>query len=107
MTDSFHKADVVHVAPGVHLHPGDVIRLNSWGAFGDCVILGFNEQGEARVSRPYAYATGIGTTGPTLLQGAETFNLPVALIVSHYKVIENDGHRIVGPQASDITGAAV
>lgn len=60
--------------PGLTINAGDVIRLFD-GPFGDAVILGFNDINEALVSRPYAYASCTGTTGPTVLTGAETLTL--------------------------------
>lgn len=59
---------------GTTLRAGDVIRIFD-GAFSDAVILGFNVDGDAKVSRPYAYAGNVGTTGPTTLLGAETLSL--------------------------------
>lgn len=81
----------------VTLHSGDVVRMNAWDAFADSVILGFNDGGKptAKVSRPYVYASGVGTTGPVPLLGCETYELPVEHILKHYKVIDNDGHRRV------------
>jgi hypothetical protein len=52
---------------------GDVIHVLPEGApFGDAVILGFAVNGNMKCSRPYAYASSVGTTGPTVLLGAET-----------------------------------
>jgi|HubBroStandDraft_5_1064220.scaffolds.fasta_scaffold31999_3 hypothetical protein len=76
----------------ITLHAGDVVRMNDWTAFADSVILGFNED-TVRLSRPYVYASGVGTTGPTALLGAETYEVPASQIVQFYKVVENDGHR--------------
>lgn len=56
------------------LFAGDVIRVFD-GPFGDAVILGFSDEGECRLSRPYVYASGVGTTGPTPLLGAETYSM--------------------------------
>jgi hypothetical protein len=80
----------------VTLHAGDVVRMNDFGAFSDSVILGFNGDKDyptARVSRPYVYASGVGTTGPVPLLGTETYELPVEHIIKHFKIMENDGHR--------------
>ena len=57
---------------------GDVIRLHTTGPFMDAVILGFNDDGLALLSRPYAYASCTGTTGPTILLGAER--------MAHYRI---------------------
>ena|ERR1700684_2654132 len=81
----------------VVLHAGDVVRMNDFGAFSDSVILGFNLEGDyptARVSRPYVYASGVGTTGQTPLLGTETYELPVQHILDNFKIMENDGHRV-------------
>ena len=59
---------------GTVLKAGDVIRVLD-GPFGDAVILGFDDEGSARMSRPYAYASNVGTTGPTPLLGTETYTL--------------------------------
>lgn len=55
------------------LHAGDVIRVFD-GAFSDAVILGFDAEGNAKVSRPYAYANSVGTTCCNSLLGAETID---------------------------------
>lgn len=55
-------------------HAGDVIRVFD-GAFADAVILGFDAEGNAKVSRPYAYANSVGTTCVNALLGAEVFDL--------------------------------
>lgn len=39
------------------------------------MILGFNEAGDAKISRPYAYANSVGTTCVNSLLGAETFTI--------------------------------
>lgn len=65
-TVSFHITD-----DDQRLNAGDVIRVFD-GPFGDAIILGFDERGHAKCSRPYAYASSVGTTGPTVLLGAET-----------------------------------
>ena len=45
---------------------GDVLRLFD-GPFGDGVVLGFNDEDHALIERPYAYASCVGTTGPSVL----------------------------------------
>lgn len=54
---------------------GDVLRLFD-GPFADAVILGFNDEGEMKVARPYAYVSSAGTTGPVPLTGVEIVILP-------------------------------
>lgn len=73
--DTFHH--ITHAASGTVLAAGDIIRIFD-GPFGDSIILGFRNDGEAKVSRPYAYASSVGTTGPTVLLGAETLTLTVS-----------------------------
>lgn len=47
-------------------------------AFAHAIILGFSEDGAyAKVARPYAYASGVGTTCPTPLLGAEVYECRV------------------------------
>ena len=53
---------------------GDVLRVFD-GPFGDAVILGFNDAGDAKMARPYAYAHTVGTTGSTPLVGTEIYTL--------------------------------
>lgn len=71
-------------AEDVTVRSGDVLRVLPEGsAFADAVVLGFDETGECKVSRPYAYANGVGTTGPNVLLGAETYSL-TATNMRHY-----------------------
>ena len=67
---------------------GDVIRLGDW-PFADAVILGFDDFANVKLSRPYAYASNTGTTGPTVLMGAETGVYPCASLIKHYKRVCN------------------
>lgn len=47
-------------------------------AFTHAIILGFSEDGRyAKVARPYAYASNVGTTGPSVLLGCETYEARV------------------------------
>jgi hypothetical protein len=81
MRDSFHNETDV----GTTLRAGDVLRVTS-GAFPDAVILGFADNGNVKCSRPYAYASSVGTTGPTVLLGAETIIYTMAEIGRYDKV---------------------
>jgi hypothetical protein len=54
---------------------GDVVRVFD-GAFSDAVVLGFDAKGDALVQRAYAYASCVGTTGPTVLLGSERIVYP-------------------------------
>lgn len=71
---------------GKMVQVGDVWAMNDFGAFADVVILGLSKDGEALVSRPYLYASSVGTTCPTPLLGCETYSLPVEHIVQHFKL---------------------
>ncbi len=56
-------------------------KHDTGGPWSHCLILGFSTgPGEefARVSRPYAYASCVGTTGPTVMLGCETWDMPVS-----------------------------
>lgn len=74
------------------LKVGQVVRCFD-GPFSDAVILGFSPEGQAKVSRPYAYASGVGTTGPGVLLGSETFELPTKMIAEHYTLVDAGAHR--------------
>lgn len=67
---------------------GEVVRVFD-GPFGDAVILGFDEKGAVKLSRPYAYASLTGTTGPTVLMGSETLEFSAESFAWYYK-------RVVG-----------
>lgn len=65
-------------------------------AFAHAIILGFSENGTyAKVARPYVYASGVGTTCPTPLLGAEVYECRV----DQLKLIPGSySSRVVGPQ---------
>jgi len=64
---------------------GDVIRpkadvISPWA---DCLVLGFSAKDKygdvyVKLARPYAYASCVGTTGATVLQGVEVFEVTVS-----------------------------
>lgn len=88
-------SETFHIESAHGRKAGDVIRAGS-GAFMDCVILGFNEAGDAKLGRPYAYASGVGTTGPTTLTAVETFIVYAASFAAGlalYPVVEDGGKR--------------
>ena len=64
---------------GVIIKAGDVVRLKFFenSSFGDCVILGFNAQNWAKLARPYAYVSSVGTTCASPLLGCEVFETTV------------------------------
>jgi hypothetical protein len=68
---SFHR----DVFKSGRWHAGDVVRVFD-GPFGDAVVLGFDPGDDALVERPYAYASGVGTTGPSVLLGHERIVYP-------------------------------
>lgn len=87
--------DTFHIEEAHGRKAGDVVRAGS-DAFMDCVILGFNEAGDAKLARPYAYVSGVGTTAPTVLTGVETFVVYAASFAESqklYPVIETGGRR--------------
>jgi len=49
--------------------------LGDGAAFNTAVVLGFDEEGNMLVARPYAYASSTGTTYPTPLIWAEVYSL--------------------------------
>jgi len=58
------------------LQAGDTLRvLGDGAAFNTAVVLGFDEEGNMLVARPYAYASSTGTTYPTPLIWAEVYSL--------------------------------
>lgn len=66
-------------------HAGDVVRLGE-SAFMDAVILGFDDNDNAKISRPYAYVSSVGTTGPTVLVGTETVVFSAKDLVAYPRV---------------------
>lgn len=87
MTNTFHHTS----SPAHHAwQAGDVVRLGTF-AFADATILGFNDDGRARLARPYVYATSTGTTAPTPLTGVEIIDqVNLTLIGAGYtKVCSN------------------
>ena len=68
---SFHR----EVSVSTRWRAGDVVRVLD-GPFGDAVVLGFDDNDNALVERPYAYASSVGTTGPTVLLGHERIVYP-------------------------------
>ena len=78
--DSYHITEK-KLSNGVTYRAGDVIRVLVYGAFCDAVILGFNEAGDAKVSRPYAYVSLAGTVCPSTLLGCETYSIPASQLV--------------------------
>ena len=75
---SFHITEVTQ--EHVTYEAGDVLRdklATRQYPFCDCVIMGFDGKGYARVCRPYVYVSGVGTTGPNPLLGYETWEIAV------------------------------
>lgn len=71
------------------LKAGDVLRPNgsikNVNPFVDMVIMGFNEQGDTQVARPYVRAFSVGII-PTPMVWAEVFSIPLSQL-THYDVI--------------------
>lgn len=99
---------------------GDVIRIfaDSNDPFSDCIILGFSQPDKhgdvyVKLARPYAYASSIGTTGPTVLTGAEVFEMPASKlrfegVVSSHPMVSGPGvapiDRPYNDEKIDLTG---
>lgn len=61
-----------------HYHAGEVWDNPNLRPWGQHVILGFSADGkEVKLARPYAYASCVGSTGPTVLLGSEVYTLPL------------------------------
>ena len=72
---SYHNTFDYHTLfEGYPIRVGDVLRVFD-GPFGDAVILGFDDDGNAKLARPYVYAHGAGTVGPTPLVGTEIYTV--------------------------------
>lgn len=77
------------------IRAGDIVSCLyiDGAAFGHAVVLGFDALGDKAVAllgRPYARASGVGTTSPNAMLGCETYSLPAAHLLG--KVIAT-GHR--------------
>lgn len=92
--ESYKHADTFHVTSVTvgeqTLNAGDVVRLMSMhqSAFCDAVILGFSPQGNAKIARPYVYASSVGTTCANPLLGCETFQVSIKSLMEFDKVID-------------------
>jgi len=83
MKDTYHLTEATLTHPDgtkVVLQAGHVIRpFNGPGEpFMDMIVLGFSEDGNAKVARPYCYVSGAGTTGPTVLTGHEELTVSLS-----------------------------
>ena len=78
---SFHN----DVSKSARWHAGDVARLFD-GPFGDAVVLGFDDEDNVLAGRPYAYASSVGTTGPSVLLGSESIVYTSAVFDRFVKV---------------------
>lgn len=65
---------------------GDVVRLGSW-PFADATVLGFNDDGYAKLARPYVYASSVGSV-PSPLTGVEIMDM-VDLVRSGYECVDH------------------
>lgn len=78
---SFHR----DVSKSARWHAGDVVRFGDW-PFADAVVLGFDDEDNALTERPYAYASSVGTTGPSVLLGHERGVYPSVVLDRYIKV---------------------
>ena len=80
------------------LQAGDVVRQGNPDqrfAFSDCIVLGFSDPAKnkgdvyVKLGRPFAYASCIGTTGPSVLTGVEEFEVTLKYLLSMVTVSES------------------
>lgn len=62
---------------------GDVFQMFEHGKYSNATVLGIapaNEWGTVyvKMARPYCFASGVGTTGPTPLVGVEVYTVDIA-----------------------------
>lgn len=87
---SFHHHTIHTVKGGYSYQAGDTLRHKTMAAeWSTHLILGFSET-EVKLARPYAYVSGSGTTGPTVLQGCETYSVPLSHL-DHFEHLSRDG----------------
>ncbi len=94
---------------------GQVIRrVGSKDQWSDTIILGFSEPNKrdevyVRVSRPFAYASCVGTTSPSVLLGAETYTITALDLTTGYETTKgypmiagSIGHNRAGAYESEV-----
>jgi len=78
-----HYAITQYTSPdGWTVYAGDHVKTGEY-AFGWAVILGFSPPDKwgdvyCRLARPYAKANGVGTTGPNVMLGCETYHVAMS-----------------------------
>jgi hypothetical protein len=70
---------------------GDVVRSVTLYAFSDAVVAGFDNKGNARLLRPYLYASLVGTTSPNGLTGYEVIDRVTPESLSKYWLKVGEG----------------
>jgi hypothetical protein len=82
---------------------GEVWRMKSEDAmdtFTSCTVLGIAEGQHGnfwvRLARPYCFASGVGTTGPTALLGCEVFEVTTTQFFERFKR-QSNSHYLVNP----------
>lgn len=98
MSNSYHVTHVTTEDGQVRM-AGQVVRCSK-DAFADAVIMGFTEPDKfgdvyARISRPFASATCVGTICPGVALQVETFTISLESLML-MKLVEADGNRILG-----------
>jgi len=100
MSDSITFAHTTLITDDGTFRAGDVIRSshadgeNPWS---HCIILGFSKVDKyggcyVKLARPYAYASCIGTTSPSVLTGVETFSMSISKL-KFETVLTRDGNH--------------
>jgi hypothetical protein len=77
---------------------GQVWRHSTIEAFGDHLVLGMSDKDRngdvwVRLARPYAYASCVGTTGPTVLTGSETYDVSLKTLITRFTCVGGRGER--------------
>jgi len=92
----------LHTDDGTY-RAGDVIS-NAVGGndpWSQCIILGFSDPKQhngdvyVKLARPYAYASCVGTTGPSVLTGVETFEMSASKLVFETVLTRKGNHPMV------------
>lgn len=102
VSDHFSKTTVTF-KDGTVRQAGQIVRTFD-GAFSDAVILGFTAPDKyggvyVKLARPYVYATGIGTTSPSVLTGIETYTASADNVL-RFPLVEGEGCRVMASQGA-------
>jgi len=82
---------------------GDVIRSSHSDGetpWSHCIILGFSKVDKyggcyVLLARPYAYASCIGTTCPSVVTGVETFGMPISKLKFETVLTQGGNHPMI------------